>query len=78
MSLTTPVSNRIRASRRSRDRRAHGPVRRSVAAVDAQARARRAGGPEDRALYRCHCGLAFEADVTATVDCPVCGDAQAW
>jgi hypothetical protein len=47
-------------------------------ALPAVARARRSGGPEDRALYRCHCGAAFQADVSASVDCPHCGDHQAW
>jgi hypothetical protein len=40
--------------------------------------ARRAGGPEDRALYSCMCGYAFKADVTTSVDCPHCGSEQAW
>jgi hypothetical protein len=39
---------------------------------------RRAGGPEDRALYVCGCGYAFKAEVTASVDCPHCGRSQAW
>lgn len=39
---------------------------------------RRAGGPEDRALYACSCGYAFEADVTTSVGCPHCGQSQAW
>ena len=41
-------------------------------------RARAAGGPEDHALYKCECGCAFEADVTAAVDCPHCGAVQTW
>jgi hypothetical protein len=41
-------------------------------------RARLAGGPEDHALYKCGCGLAFQADVSASVACPHCGSAQAW
>ena len=40
--------------------------------------ARRAGGPEDRALYSCTCGFAFTAAVTTSVDCPHCGTEQAW
>ncbi|HEU4702187.1 MAG TPA: hypothetical protein VFS37_06850 [Conexibacter sp.] len=43
-----------------------------------QARERAAGGPEDRAAYRCSCGYAFEAPVSTTVGCPHCGDTQAW
>jgi hypothetical protein len=40
--------------------------------------ARRGGGPEDRALYACMCGYAFQAAVTTSVDCPHCGTEQAW
>jgi hypothetical protein len=40
--------------------------------------ARRAGGPEDRALYACACGHAFTAAVSTSVGCPRCGTAQAW
>jgi hypothetical protein len=40
--------------------------------------ARRAGGPEDRALYQCPCGTAFTATVSTSVGCPHCGDAQTW
>jgi len=36
------------------------------------------GGPQDRALYRCDCGAAFQTAVTASVSCPHCGSAQAW
>jgi len=43
-----------------------------------QARERAAGGPEDRAAYRCACGYLFEAPVSTTVGCPHCGDTQAW
>ncbi|MDO8186888.1 hypothetical protein Q5424_12625 [Conexibacter sp. JD483] len=48
---------------------ADAPTRREPAASD---------GCEDRALYHCHCGYVFVADVTAGVDCPHCGSAQAW
>ena len=41
-------------------------------------RARRAGGPEDRALYTCGCGVAFDAAVLMDVSCPACGAAQSW
>lgn len=34
--------------------------------------------PEDGALYRCRCGTAFTAAVTACVTCPTCGEGQAW
>lgn len=43
-----------------------------------QARERAAGGPEDRAAYRCACGYVFEAPVSTTVGCPHCGGTQAW
>ena len=41
-------------------------------------RARSSGGPEDRALYSCGCGCAFQAPVSASVRCPRCGGHQAW
>jgi hypothetical protein len=37
-----------------------------------------AGGPQDRAAYRCACGYVFEAPVSTTVGCPNCGGTQAW
>jgi hypothetical protein len=43
-----------------------------------QARERAAGGPQDRAAYRCSCGYVFEAPVSTSVGCPHCGDTQAW
>jgi len=42
------------------------------------ARAKRSGGPEDRALYECGCGHAFKAEVSTSVGCPRCGTNQAW
>jgi hypothetical protein len=42
------------------------------------ARAKRSGGPEDRALYSCSCGFAFKAEVSTSVGCPHCGTSQAW
>ncbi|HUA06604.1 MAG TPA: hypothetical protein VMB27_22045 [Solirubrobacteraceae bacterium] len=46
---------------------------------DAPTRERRHGGPsEDRALYTCECGYAFEALVTTSVGCPHCARTQAW
>ena len=42
-------------------------------------RNRRQGGPtQDRALYACGCGYVFDALVSTSVDCPECGDTQAW
>ena len=51
---------------------------RPAASLHSQARAKRSGGPEDRALYRCGCGYAFTAAVTTSVGCPHCGQTQAW
>ena len=47
---------------------------------DAVSLERRAGGgeSEDRALYSCECGYAFEALVTTSVGCPHCARTQAW
>lgn len=42
---------------------------------------RPAGGnrlTNDHALYTCVCGFVFEAPVSTSVDCPHCGDTQAW
>jgi hypothetical protein len=74
MHLTRPLT-------RPRRERAHhiGPeTEHRPAAVHAQARAKRSGGPEDLALYTCQCGFAFKAAVTTSVGCPECGAGQAW
>jgi rubrerythrin len=73
----------VKARSISMPRRPGRVARRGRTAAGAQAeppeeRARRAGGPEDHALYTCSCGYAFEADVSASVRCPHCGDEQAW
>ena len=47
-------------------------------AVMYPARERAAGGPQDRALYRCGCGYAFLASVEAGVHCPHCSSEQSW
>jgi len=49
-----------------------------VTILQTQARAKRSGGPEDRALYTCDCGHAFKAEVSTSVGCPECGTGQAW
>jgi hypothetical protein len=41
-------------------------------------RRRHGGATQDRALYSCGCGCAFDAPVSTSVDCPHCGDRQAW
>lgn len=33
---------------------------------------------QDNALYKCGCGMSFDAPVTASVGCPHCGERQAW
>jgi hypothetical protein len=67
---------------RHQGRSAH-PAEHSGAASGLQSagasRDRRHGGPsEDRALYSCECGYAFEALVTTSVGCPHCARTQAW
>jgi rubrerythrin len=73
--LRTPVlrSRLARAAQRST-----AAASEPEAPAPQQARERSAGGPEDRALYRCQCGYMFEASVSTSVGCPHCGDAQAW
>jgi hypothetical protein len=44
----------------------------------AASRRRLAGAPQDQALYSCGCGYVFAAQVSTSVDCPHCGDTQAW
>jgi hypothetical protein len=53
-------------------------VRTRPSVLRALARAKRSGGPEDRALYNCSCGYVFKADVSTSVGCPQCGTSQAW
>lgn len=56
-------------------------ARRQGAPSPRPATERRTGthGPlQDRAVYNCHCGCVFEANVSTTVDCPHCGHGQAW
>ena len=59
--------------------RASSPtVRTQAPGAPATASARRAGGPQDRALYSCGCGYVFKASVSTSVGCPQCGTRQAW
>jgi hypothetical protein len=67
---------------RTRDER-RAPVTSAPAASPETGRrpedvARRAGGPQDTALYRCECGHLFEAAVSASARCPDCGADQTW
>ena len=73
MQLTATLPPRLRRHRR--DSHA-GRTRHTV--LQALARAKRSGGPEDRALYSCSCGYAFKAEVSTSVGCPHCGTSQAW
>ena len=50
----------------------------SVPPDAAAQRVRESGGPTDLACYACHCGYVFAAPVSTTVECPHCGDSQAW
>jgi hypothetical protein len=67
-----------RQRRTSRVRRRRSPARAVAPVLKQLARARRSGGPEDRALYSCGCGNAFTAAVSTSVGCPSCGETQAW
>jgi hypothetical protein len=55
-----------------------GPAVEGTPPLRAEDRARRSGGPQDRALYSCRCGSTFQAPVSASVRCPHCGEPQAW
>jgi predicted Zn-ribbon and HTH transcriptional regulator len=72
MQLTATLPHRFR--RHGHDGRSRG----RNAVLQTLARAKRSGGPEDRALYSCHCGFAFKAEVSTSVGCPHCGTHQAW
>lgn len=84
-----PMTVRTRPHRSSSRPRLIGRVRKASAAEPEArpatarqpspfAREREAGGPEDRASYRCSCGCVFEASVSTSVGCPHCGSTQAW
>lgn len=72
----SPSMSTLRRERAKRRRTTHSPSRPVVS--PAEARARRSGGPQDQALYSCGCGCAFTAEVSTSVGCPHCGQAQAW
>ena len=80
MSVSLRPKLRPISTRKALQRRGAEPVvpARSERAIRPEDRVRRAGGPQDRALYVCSCGCAFEASVTASVHCPHCGGEQAW
>jgi hypothetical protein len=77
MNLTTRLPKR-RTTRTGRTRRPEREPARVPRESEEVRAARRAGGPEDRALYSCMCGYAFKAAVTTSVGCPHCGTEQAW
>lgn len=68
MQLTAPLPNPAA----DRPERPSGPAHQTIA------RAKRGGGPEDRALYSCGCGHSFKAEVSTSVGCPRCGTGQSW
>jgi len=70
-----PPATHLTAAPRRRPRGAQHPARSRPSGV---ARAQRAGGPQDRALYPCPCGLAFTAEVSTDAACPRCGAQQDW
>ena len=72
MQLTAHLPTRIYRDRHDGRSRARNAVLQTLA------RAKRSGGPEDRALYSCECGFAFKAEVSTSVGCPHCGTSQAW
>jgi hypothetical protein len=72
MQLSATIPNRLRRDRHDGRSRARSTVLATLA------RAKRSGGPEDRALYSCGCGHAFKAEVSTSVGCPQCGTHQAW
>ena len=81
MPASTQTITRRTANARRR-RRAPGAPARPAPSIPldlaATASARRAGGPQDSALYQCGCGCRFHAAVSTSVGCPACGCAQAW
>jgi hypothetical protein len=86
MSVLARSRSSTRLLRRRREARTQTPAvsprpagrETRAAAVDVRARTRLAERPQDESLYSCSCGFQFSAAVSASVDCPHCGDAQAW
>jgi predicted Zn-ribbon and HTH transcriptional regulator len=72
MQLTAHLPHRLHRDRHDRRSRPRSAVLQTLA------RAKRSGGPEDRALYSCQCGYAFKAEVSTSVRCPHCATSQAW
>ena len=80
MLVRTPKKDERSARWRRPARGGHGTENPSADAPKSTTpRERRdAGQSEDRALYTCECGYAFEALVTTSVGCPHCEQKQAW
>ncbi len=88
MTINMPVRSKVtQGATRRRRMQLISPDRRAADTTAARGghdrtpdnRSRRLGGPsQDRALYSCGCGYAFDAPVSTSVDCPHCGDRQAW
>jgi hypothetical protein len=76
-SPTTGLRSRPRIHREPGPRPTPGHPAPAVSGVDRRGD-RRTPPPQDRALYNCGCGFVFSDDVSTTVACPHCGDAQAW
>ena len=72
MQLVAHLPHRLHRNRHD------GRLRARSAVLQTLARAKRSGGPEDRALYSCQCGYAFKAEVSTSVSCPHCATSQAW
>jgi hypothetical protein len=80
MLVRTPKRDELGTRWRRPARGGHGPQHPDAATeTSAAQRERRDVGPsQDRALYTCECGYAFEALVTTSVGCPHCERTQAW
>ena len=81
MALRSPLTSRRKPPVRRRSGEVHARPQRGAsvtATLAATVSARRAGGPQDAALYRCACGCDFYAAVSTSVGCPVCGGGQEW
>jgi len=81
MLVKTKQERSVKWPRQGRGSHHHGTEPHSAASQTqgSAPRERRHGGPsQDRALYTCECGYAFEALVTTSVGCPHCARTQAW
>ena len=86
MSFSMPVRSKAtqatlwhrRMNSISAERRPAEPTPARMAREPGQRSHRLGGSSQDRALYSCGCGYAFDALVSTSVDCPHCGDRQAW